>query len=183
MLVAFINSVKELKELYQRDESLKLKILSEKLIHESALNSDKLKAKIACIAYVLYKHLSKEHLTSNARYLFFKNRILAGIVRLIGVLEQHNFHEAWAQVNDLIHILNQVDHELGHYSELTFDKAQTKLASSAYALGLSLQQASYLTDASTKQTFNCVGVTRMHDEIPETNTIADRLQLLKKVLE
>lgn len=182
MLIAFINSVKELKMLYQRDDSLKLKNLSEKLIHESALNSDKLKARIACIAYVLYKHLSKEHVTANARYLFFKNRILAGVDRLIDALEKKNFHDAWTQVNDLIHLLNQLDHELGHYSELTFEKAQTKLASSAYALGLSLQQASYLTDANTKLTFNYVGVTRMHDEIPETGTIMERLQLLKQVL-
>ncbi len=78
--------------------------------------------------------------------------------------------------------ISKIDSEMSNYAIAVFDKAKTKLASTAYSFGLSLEQAAALTGAGRKELLNYIGATRMHDEAGVSLGISERLKKLKEVL-
>lgn len=182
MLRVFIKEVQQLRLFCQQAKPFRLKSLADHLIQEAAVNDDKLKARFACISYTIYKQSSKEHLTADPKYTIYQQKLLTLLDVAIEQMERHAFHDVFISTSTMIKVLNDIDLELSHYSEFTYKKAQVKMASMAYAAGMSLQQARFLTDADLKQTFNYVGVTRMHDETPEPMGMTERLDRLKKAV-
>lgn len=182
MLRVFIKEVQQLRLFCQQGKPFRLKSLAEHLIQEAAVNEDKLKARFACLSYTIYKQSSKEHLAKDPKYTMQQQKLLVLLDAAVDQLERHAFHDVFTTTSAMIKVLNDIDLELSHYADFTYKQAQVKMASIAYAAGMSLQQARFLTDADLKQTFHYVGATRMHDETPEPMGMAERLDRLKKAV-
>ncbi|HIH21575.1 MAG: hypothetical protein J4478_01205 [Candidatus Diapherotrites archaeon] len=182
MLKKLIQESESLRQLFKRNKHFKLKDLSRQLIEEAALSDDRLKALMALIAYSLYKLSSKGHITKNPKWDFAKKEILQHLDKAVQELKSKDFREFESQLRLAVESISRIDSEISNYAHSTFEKARAKLASNAYALGLSLGQAAALTGADKKDLLNYIGFTRMHDEAGVGLGIKERLKNLEEVL-
>ncbi|MEM4327213.1 MAG: hypothetical protein QXZ13_03555, partial [Candidatus Diapherotrites archaeon] len=85
-------------------------------------------------------------------------------------------------LKETIEKIEEIDQNLSHYAKAMYEKAKIKQASTAYALGLSLSQAATLTGANKKELQKYIGITRIHDEEPYKESIAERLSVLRNII-
>ncbi len=135
-------------------------------------------ASFCIIMYGLRKMISKPHIFSNQIWKKAQNSILNQLNDCSFMLQSKKFDEFRKTVSDIEEEIRQKDKELGHYINQIIDDARIKLASSAYAYGLSAAQASDLFSISKDQLMNFIGVTRMPDEDPMYKSIKERIHLL-----
>jgi hypothetical protein len=183
MLSKITERIREIRNAFEQENIIELRILGNKSIGEAAYHSDKLFAELSIIAYSLHKMSIKTHITKSPKWEKIKKTILLTLDDAIEELEKKNipgFEEALENIGTK---LFETDKEMGNYVSNLYEKARIKMASSAYGLGLSLSQAAMLTGADKKQLLNYIGITKMHDEIKETKGIASRIKSLKKALE
>jgi hypothetical protein len=94
------------------------------------------------------------------------------------MLKAKNIEEFRKTVIDIVNLIREKDKELGHYINQVVDDAKIKLASSAYAYGLSASQASELFSIPKDQLMTFIGITKMPDEDPMYKSIKERIHLL-----
>jgi len=171
-----------LRQDFAKAKPFRLKALSKELIEEAALNNDKLKALMALIAYSLYKLCSKAHVLESPKWKFAREQILQHLDKGIVELRAKKFKEFELELQKAVEDISKIDSEISNYAVAVFEKAKTKLASTAYSFGLSLGQAAALTGAGKKDLLNYIGFTKMHDEAGVSLGISERLKKLKEVL-
>jgi len=160
-----------------------LKRLANDSIREAVLENKKELAEIAVIAYSLYKILSKDHFTRNRHWPTVSESIILALKKAIASInkgEQNAFNRYISNVEREIGV---IDSRLSNFARTIYEKSRVKQASTAYALGLSLNQAAFLTNADRKTLQNYIGATRIHDEEPIRMGIKQRLSKLKELLE
>lgn len=183
MLSALIDRVRAMRNAFQSQNAHALRGISNQAIREAALQNDSLRAEIAVIAYALHKLLSKEHVRSDKQWQKTQKNVLRKLEEGIKKLENKKIAEFEKTVSSIASQIRETDESLGNYAQNLMEKSRVKQASSLYALGLSLGQATALTNADKKSLFNYIGYTKMGDENPSQKTIADRVKELEKVLE
>ena len=159
-----------------------LKRIGNDAISDAVLENSKPMAQVSVISYSLYKMLSKRHFVESPRW----KKVSDGIVHsLQNALESVLRGQEWrltASLEDAISKIDEIDLELSNYARGIHEKAKVKQASTAYAMGMSLNQAAELTSADRNDLQRYIGVTRIHDEQPITHGIAERLNSFKEVL-
>lgn len=182
MLKRLIEEAVDLRQFFKKEKAFRLKELSAELIRESALHDDKFKALMALIAYSLFKLESKTHIKKSQKWPSAKERILKHLDNAILELRQKRFKDSETELQNAVEDISRIDSEISNYALNVFEKAKTKLASTAYSFGLSLSQAAMLTGADKKNLLNYIGFTKMHDEAGVSIGINERLKALKEVL-
>jgi len=135
-------------------------------------------ASFCIIMYGLRKMISKPHIYSNPIWKKTQDKILNQLNDSSFLLQSKKIEEFKKTVKDIEDEIRQKDKELGHYINVIIDDARIKLASSAYAYGLSAAQASDLFSIPKDQLMNFIGVTKMPDEDPMYKSITERIHLL-----
>ena len=146
-----------------------LRELSKELIYKAVETYDKELASKAVIAYALSKLLSKVHIVNSPQWEKYRSLILDAIERGAGA-------------DRIVGIIASVDDEMGNYVHSIVDKAKVKMASHAYAAGLSLRAAAELTGADINELIDYVGKTTIHDEEDVTISMRDRVNALRRLL-
>jgi hypothetical protein len=178
----FQKNLEKLKNAFEKPDIVELKQLSNFAIREAGFENNKAAAKIAIIAYCLYKLLTKEHIIKNKNWQSVKKNISKNLDFALRAARQKNFEELEKQLDFAIKGVDEIDKDLGFFLTSLFDKAKIKLASTAYATGLSLGQAAELTGADKKQLLQYLGNTTISEEkIPEIG-IAQRIEKIKKLV-
>ncbi len=183
MLSSLIDRVRSIKNAFQSENAHSLRGISNQAIREAALQNDSLRAEIAIIAYALHKLLSKEHVRSDKKWQKIQKNVLQKLEEGIKNLGNKKILEFEKTISGIASQIREADESLGNYAQNLMEKSRVKQASSLYALGLSLGQATALTNADKKALFNYIGYTKMHDENPTRKTISERVKELEKVLE
>ena len=128
------------------------------------------------------KLASKEHIADNPDWPKIKAHIVKVLKDSIKKLRTRNVKGFNSDIEELTKSVLAIDETFGNYLLNVYDKAKVKMASSAYGFGLSLSQASELTDADKKDVLEYIGRTKMHDEEGVTLSIQQRLKGIRKVL-
>jgi ElaB/YqjD/DUF883 family membrane-anchored ribosome-binding protein len=183
MLSSLIERVRAIKKAFQNQNANALRGISNQAIREAALQNDSLRAELAVISYALHKLLSKEHVRSDKKWEKIQKSVLKKLEEAIQNLNNKKMGEFEKSLSGIASQIKQTDESLGNYSQNLMEKSRVKQASSLYALGLSLGQATALTNADKKSLFNYIGYTKMSDENPSQKTIVERVKELEKVLE
>ena len=134
---------------------------------------------LCIIMYGIRKMQSKAHINTNDAWKKTENNILNELKDCTFVLKSDKIEEFRKTIKDVEEEIRQTDKALGHYINQIIDDARIKLASSAYAYGLSASQASDLFSISKDQLMNFVGVTKMPDEDVRFKSIKERVSLLE----
>ena len=159
-----------------------LKRLANDSIQEAVTENNKDLAEIAVISYALYKILSKDHFTRNRNWQKVANTITSGILKAHSALEKNEQKAFQKQLHNVILEIEVIDEKLSNFAKSIFYRARVKQASTAYALGISINHAASLTGANLKTLQNYIGTTRIHDEQPIYAGISKRVSTLKRLL-
>ncbi|MDD5148738.1 MAG: hypothetical protein PHH08_04710 [Candidatus ainarchaeum sp.] len=177
----FAEAIERLGTAFDRPDIMELKRLSNFAIREASFENNKTEAKIALISYCLYKLLTKEHIVRNRNWQGVKKKISKNIEFAARAAKQGNSAEVEKQLDSALKGADEIDRGLGFFLTSIFDRAKVKLASAAYATGLSLGQAAELTGADKKQVLQYAGSTTISEEkIPEIG-ILQRIEKIKKL--
>jgi hypothetical protein len=159
---------------FENDREMELRELSNNSMESAAIRQDKRMVDISTVAYALAKLMSKPHLFKSDQWNRFKAHILQEL------RAKKSMGEALKRI---IEDVNSFDIDLGNYVRDIIEKARIKQASRAYALGISLKQASELTGANFSSLLDYVGATKIHDRpFTKSKSIVDRYKLTKKAL-
>ncbi len=158
-----------------------MKRIASDSISEAVLQNDYDLAKVSVISYCLYKMTSKEHFVSNPKWKFISNSIVQNLDKSAMAFGKGQTRDFKKHLKNAIDKIEEIDQDLSHYAKTIFEKAKTKQASTAYALGMSLSQAASLTGANKKELQKYIGITRIHDEEPYKESILERLSILKNL--
>jgi hypothetical protein len=174
--------VNELRLAFQGADVVKLRVLSNSLIEEAALENDRVAAEVALVGYSLHKLSTKAHIVGHSKWQMVKNRVVASLERAARALEKNREAEFERTVKGIVRDINAIDAELGNFVRSLHEKARVKYAASAYSLGLSLSQAAELTGADKKDVLEYVGETRMSDREEAPPGIRARLKRLREMM-
>ena len=159
-----------------------LKRIGNDAISDAATNNDSELAAISVISYALYKMLTKEHFTQSPRWPKISQSITSSLQKCLNAIESGNIAYFEKSMKSAIGQIKEIDDELSNYARNIYEKAKIKQASTAYAMGMSINQAAELTQANRSELQRYIGVTRIHDEHPSGKGIVQRLSILKNTL-
>ncbi len=170
----------KIKNAFKERDSFKLREIANDAIREATLNYDKDLADIAVLAYSLSKILSKLHFRERRDWKKFEKNMERELANLVGLSKTGDLSKI---CDKLINLIEEIDESAGNYAKGIVHKARVKMASTAYALGLSIGAAAELTGADKYDLLRYVGVTKIHDR-PFVRTIspAKRYEILRRVL-
>lgn len=169
-------NLKEISKALQKGHFLELKKKSNALIERAVEENNSLKAKTAMISYSLFKLSSKEHIVKSKKWNKVKNQIVKGLEKAALLFMKGKKKEAEEAIEKIAESISLADEELGRYVQSIFEKARVKLASTAYAMGLSLTKAAELTGAEKASLMKYIGSTKIHDEKGIGLGIKERLE-------
>ncbi len=154
-------------------------VLESQTLEIAVTKDDRDYSSLCIIMYGLRKMMSKTHINTNEVWKKAENNILNELKNCIFDLNSSKIDDFRQTIKYIEDEIRKTDKELGHYINQIIDDAKIKLASSAYAYGLSASQASDLFSISKDQLMNFVGVTKMPDEDIKFKSIKERVGLLE----
>ena len=162
--------MKRLEKALRDEDSRALRSIAKELIYRAVETYDKSLANEAVIAYALSKILSKIHIVRSPSWKEYKAVLLDAI-------------EKDLPPERIEGIISSLDEDLGNFVHSILEKARVKMASDAYAAGLSLQASAELTGADLAELVDYVGKTTIHDEDTPTIGIKERVEALRRLME
>ncbi|MBU2100572.1 hypothetical protein KKG83_04895 [Candidatus Micrarchaeota archaeon] len=181
MISDLVESTDKIRKAFERNDLVKLRQLSNGLIEEAALKSDKVLAQLSLISYSLQKLLSKPHIIETQKWAEIRKTIIFSLNQASMHLKKKNFGEFKKELNGISEKVFEVDSSMGNYIANIYEKAKIKQASRAYALGLSLMQSVSLTGADEKELLNYIGATKIHDREKSIKGINERKKFLEGI--
>ncbi|AJF59599.1 MAG: hypothetical protein J4224_02410 [Candidatus Diapherotrites archaeon] len=166
---------------FQAADSFRLKKLSNAAIGEAVLDNDPMLAEVAVAAYSLSKLVSKEHVVKSPNWVKAKKEITASLNSSTKIIQQKNEGLFKRNLSSIVNRVRAVDRSLGNYVRNISDKGRIKVASTAYARGLSLSQAARITGADKKELQNYIGITKIHDEETVKLSMKDRMGIAREI--
>jgi len=154
-------------------------VLESQTLEIAVTKDDRDYSSLCIIMYGLRKMMSKGHINTNEVWKKAENNILNELKNCSFDLNSSKINDFRQTIKYIEDEIRKTDKELGHYINQIIDDARIKLASSAYAYGLSASQASDLFSISKDQLMNFVGVTKMPDEDIKFKSIKERVGLLE----
>ncbi|MFH1224288.1 MAG: hypothetical protein V1676_00610 [Candidatus Diapherotrites archaeon] len=176
------NRLSALRSAFERGRAIDLKRISNDSINDAVLSNDRLLAELSIISYALSKLLSKRHIVMHAKWGSARRSILSSLEKAVFSLERGQERQFGTALQRAADGVSSVDRSMGNYMQGALDKARVKMASSAYAAGMSLGQAAELTHADRKELQSYVGFTKIHDEVPAGGGIKERLRRLEELM-
>jgi len=135
------------------------------------------------LIYGLRKLLSKKHISQTEEWKNYKLQIIENLNEALKVYREEDSSKFNNYIKDTIHLIKNADKQLGRYVSIVIDDGRIKLASTAYAYGLSAAQASDLLSITKEQLMSYVGITKMPDEDKQFKSISERVHLLEVLVE
>jgi hypothetical protein len=154
---------------FRDDDARALREVAKEYIYRAVETGDKLLAYLAVIAYALSKLISKIHFRTSPHWPEFRKAILDALEREL-------------PPERIAGMIASLDEDMGNYVHSIIDKARVKMASDAYAAGLSLRAAADLTGADVNELIDYVGKTTIHDEEESKISLSDRVNALRRLL-
>jgi hypothetical protein len=118
--------------------------------------------------------MTKPHLFGSDQWKKFKAHILEDLRRKM------DMEKILSEIQEDI---SSYDVDVGNYARDVIEKSRIKQASRAYALGISIKQASELTGADLSALLDYVGATKIHDRpFTKSKNVMERYNAAKKAL-
>lgn len=182
MLDELSKKIAKIQSAFSSNNARELREIADQAVYRASLENDSLQAEIAVLAYALHKLLTKEHLQGQKGWKIIQKNIRMDLADAQKALVQKNVPAFEKLLDHLQEHVYKIDSREGHFVQNLLEKSRVKQASSLYAFGLSLGQATGLTGANKKDLFNYIGYTKMHDEQKTASQIESRVKRLDKVL-
>ncbi len=163
----------------ERNDYESLHLIENNTLEQAIINFNKDYSEICVMIYGLRKIISKKHISQTNSWADYKKSIVENLNSALNVYREEDPSKFNNYIKNIIEIIKKADHELGRYVSVVIDDGRVKLASTAYAYGLSASQSSDLLSITKEQLMSYVGITKMPDEDNQFKSINERVHLLE----
>lgn len=170
-------------EQFQNVDLQKLHAIDDKLLAEAIISNNKLIAEMALVAYSYRKLISKKHIFYHPNWKKFREKTIIDLKLASELSKKPDLTDFSNKIKEILADIENTDKLLGHFIHDIVFNARSKLASSAYAYGLSLSQATNLLSADKDTVMALIGQTKMSDEdsIITGKTLKEKVNILKEM--
>ncbi|NCP71989.1 hypothetical protein GW835_01175 [archaeon] len=167
----------------ERNDYESLHLIENNTLEQAIVNFNKDYSEICVMLYGLRKLISKKHISQTNSWANYKISIVENLNSALNVYREEDPSKFNNYIKNIIELIKKADHELGRYVSVVIDDGRVKLASTAYAYGLSASQSSDLLSITKEQLMSYVGITKMPDEDKQFKSINERVHLLEVMAE
>lgn len=156
-----------------------LHLVENKVLEQAITEFSKDFSEICVLIYGLRKLISKKHIVNSDSWSNYEKEIIYNLTASLENYRKEDPSKFNNYIKKVILIIKKADQELGRYVSVVIDNGRVKLASTAYAYGLSASQAASLLSITKEQLMSYVGITKMPDEDKPFKSIFQRVHLLE----
>jgi len=169
------------KSALERKDYVRIKNLSNKIIHHASVHQDADVISIAVIIYALSKLLERESYKFEKNWPDFYKKYRNNINDMINALKNKDFDRFHDEVMSNRKIIEGLSGKLRQYIEEVFRKAQINKASRIYEHGISMEKTAKILGVSLWELAEYTGGTRIGDvNLGVTMPIKERIKLAEE---
>ena len=174
----------EAKEAIEKDDSAKLKDLSNQTLHSSSISQDGSNVAVAVIVYSLSKIIERAEYRKEKGWANFYAKIISSLDASISALENGDepaFKESLKQIREAI---DKLSGHLKKYIQDVFRKAKINKASKIYDHGISLEKTAKLLGVTMWELQSYAGQKHVPDmSLSETMNTKSRIKMVMEMFE
>ncbi len=168
----------ETKKAIEKQDLIKLKILSNQTIHSASINQDAESITIAVIIYAIGKILERNDYRQKPEWNKFYRNLLLEIDIIIDSLKKDNLKKFSLTLEKLRKNTGKISGKMRRYIEEVLHKASINKASRIYEHGISLEKTAKLLGITLWELSNYAGQTGIADvKLGKTLNIKNRIKL------
>lgn len=177
-----LNCLKKVKVSLSGKDYLKIKTLSNQVIHSASIEQDPDIISVAVILYALSKLIEREtHKTYNG-WLKFYNNYTAHIDRAITALQKDDMSKFRKEIRAIRDLIKHLSGKMQKYVADVFRRAQVNKASRIYEHGISMAKTAEILGVSIWELAEYAGNTGIGDvNLSITMPIRQRIKLVEKI--
>ena len=176
--------LKETKKALKNQNYIKIKYLSNEVVHNSSIHQDPDIISLAVILYSLSKLIEREHYKEYANWQNFYRDYLKGIDVLIKTIEKDDIESFREEINYVTKLINSLTGNLKIYIADVFGKAKINKASGIYEHGISMETTAKILGISVWELAEYSGQTKIADiNLSVTMPLIKRIKLAEDIFQ
>lgn len=179
-----LNILKETKKALKEHDFLRIKDLSNQVVHTSSIDQDPDVISVAVIIYTLSKILQRNKFEQYKNWSSFYKSYTDNLDNCIRYLEKNDIDSFRNCINLTRQMLTKISGNLKAYINEVFRKAQINKASRIYEHGISMEKTAKILGISVWELAEYAGQTRIADvDLSITLPIKQRIRYAEEVFE
>lgn len=177
-----INVLRETQAALKRDDYVKIKNLSNEIVHTSSVEQDPDIISIAVIIYALSKLVEREKYKEYKNWPKFYRNYLSGLDGIIRALKRKDINRFRKEIDFIRNTIQNLSGNLKDYISEVFRKAQINKASRIYEHGISMEKTAKILGISVWELAEYAGGTGIGDvNLALTMPIKQRIKIAEEV--
>lgn len=174
--------LKQVKTALEKKDYVKIKNLSNNLIHQSSINQDPNLISLAVIIYSLSKLIERESYKTEKNWDSFYKNYVDSLNKIIKAVEKNDINALHDEINLVIKSIQKLSGNLKHYIGDVFRRARINKASRIYEHGISMEKTAKILGISIWELAEYAGKTRIPDiNLALTMPIKSRIELAESI--
>jgi hypothetical protein len=176
--------LKDTKIALRKKEYIRIKEISNRIVHSSSSEQDPDVIFIAVIIYSLSKLIEREHYQEYSNWNEFYKDYIKAIDELIKSLEKNDLKIFHTKINYINTLIEKLSGQLKIFIADVFRKARINKASKIYEHGISMTKTAKILGISIWELAEYAGQTRISDiNLSITMPVKDRIELAEEFFE
>lgn len=177
-----INVLRETQASLKREDYVKIKNLSNEIVHTSSIEQDPDIISIAVIIYALSKLIEREKFKEYRSWPKFYRNYLSGLNGLIKALDRNDINKFRKEIEFIRNSIQNLSGHLKDYISEVFRKAEINKASRIYEHGISMEKTAKILGVSVWELAEYAGGTGIGDvNLGITMPIKQRVKLAEEI--
>ncbi len=177
-----LNILVKIREALNEKNYIKIKSLSNKVIHHASIHQDPDVISITVIVYSLSKLIEREVYKTEKNWNSFYNSYEKSIESMIIALKNKDFEKFHLEVESSRKLIESLSGRLKNFIEEVFRKAQINKASRIYEHGISMEKTAKILGISLWELAEYAGRTGIADvNLAVTMPVKERIKIAKEV--
>ncbi len=177
-----ISYASRLEGLFVKRDVRKIKHLYHELVNDLIIEFDPFKYKLAVVAYMLAKFLSKPRMWSRKGIAGYVRKIGRAISDFVFFAKKGNLNRMMGSLDKITHEINNLDAYDQRYVSSLLENTYIKIGATMYAKGISLHTASQKTGIPPHKILEYIGKTTMADRLKSRISPRERLSWVENLL-
>jgi len=174
--------LKNVKLSLEKKDYVRIKSLSNEIIHQASIEQDPDVISLAVIIYALSKLIERESYREERNWENFYKNYLKTIDNLIKALEKNNIDEFRNQIEFIRNLIEKLSGNLKNFITDVFRRAEINKASRIYEHGISMETTAKILGISIWELAEYVGKTGIGDvNLGITMPVKQRIKLAEEI--
>jgi len=177
-----LNTLKRVKKALEKNNNVKIKNLSNQIIHNASIHQEPDVISLAVIIYALSKLIERDAYKEYKSWPTFYNNYVKHLNKAINALEKDDMKIFRNEISLIRNSLQKLSGNLKYYIGEVFRKSKINKASRLYEHGISMEKTAKILGISQWELADYAGRTRIGDvNLGITLPITQRIKLVEEI--